>query len=55
MMEYKFTKKVEEDFDKIAEWKNTWRNMLKDFWEKTLKKDLENAWENAEKVIEEVW
>jgi len=55
MMEYKFTKKVEEDFDKIAEWKNTWRKMLKTFWEETLKKDLENAWENAEKVIEEVW
>ena len=55
MMEYKFTKKVEEDFDKIAAWENSWRNMLKDFWEKTLKKDLENAWENAEKVIEEVW
>ncbi len=54
MMEYKFTKKVEEDFDKIAEWKNSWRNMLKNFWENTLKKDLENAGENAEKVIEEV-
>lgn len=55
MMEYKFTAKVEEDFDKIAEWKNSWRDMLKDFWEKTLKKDLENAWENAEKVVEDVW
>jgi DNA topoisomerase I len=55
MMEYKFTKKVEEDFDKIAEWKNTWRKMLKSFWEDTLKKDLENAWENAEKVVENVW
>ena len=55
MMEYKFTKKVEADFDNIAAWKQTWRNMLKDFWEKTLKKDLKNAWENAEKVVEEVW
>jgi len=55
MMEYKFTKQVEGDFDNIAEWKQNWRDMLKSFWEKTLKKDLENAWENAEKVIEEVW
>jgi DNA topoisomerase-1 len=28
--------------------------MLKNFWEWSLKKDLENAWENAEKVIEKV-
>jgi DNA topoisomerase-1 len=28
--------------------------MLKNFWEWTLKKDLDNAWENAEKVIEKV-
>ncbi len=55
MMEYKFTKKVEEDFDKVALWKNSWRNMLKSFWENSLKKDLENAWENAQKVIEKVW
>ena len=55
MMEYKFTKKVEEGFDLIAEWKKTWREMLKGFWEKTLKKDLENAGENAEKVVEKVW
>lgn len=55
MMEYKFTAKVEQDFDNIATWKQSWTDMLKEFWEKTLKKDLENAWENAEKVIEEVW
>jgi DNA topoisomerase-1 len=29
--------------------------MLKNFWENSLKKDLENAWEKAEKVIEKVW
>ncbi len=55
MMEYKFTAKVEWWFDEIAEWKLVWQDMLKNFWEKTLKKDLENAWENAEKVIEKVW
>lgn len=55
MMEYKFTKDVEEDFDKVAEWKVKFDKMLSDFWEWTLKKDLEHAWSNAEKVIEYVW
>jgi len=55
MMEYKFTKDVEEDFDKISEWKVRYEIMLKDFWENTLKKDLEHAWANAEKIIEKVW
>jgi len=54
MMEYKFTAKVESWFDEIAAWKLNWRDMLKSFWEKTLKKDLENAGENAEKVVEKV-
>lgn len=55
MMEYKFTKDVEEDFDKIAIWKEKYQDMLQNFWDNTLKKDLENAWENAEKVVEKVW
>ena len=55
MMEYKFTKTVEEDFDTIAEWKNSYIDVLRNFWEGTLKKDLEHAWDNAEKVIEKVW
>lgn len=55
MMEYKFTKEVEEDFDKIAEWKETYVKMLDTFWNWTLKKDLQEAWEKAEKVIEKVW
>jgi|TARA_Y100001960_G_C14377326_1_gene682111 DNA topoisomerase-1 len=54
MMEYKFTKDVEEDFDKIAEGKQTYVSMLDAFWNSTLKKDLENAGENAEKVVEKV-
>ena len=55
MMEYKFTKDVEEDFDKVAEWKQDYSSMLQWFWDDTLKKDLENAWENAIKVVEKVW
>ncbi len=54
MMDYKFTSLVEEDFDKVATWKEKYQTMLSNFWEQTLKKDLENAWENAEKVIEMV-
>lgn len=55
MMEYKFTKDVEEDFDKVAEWKEKYEEMLRGFWENVLKKDLEHAWANAEKIIEKVW
>lgn len=55
MMDYKFTSKVEEDFDKIASWKEKYEKMLNDFWEWTLKKDLIKADENAEKVVEKVW
>ncbi len=55
MMEYKFTKEVEEDFDKIADWKKKYQEMLDEFWNNTLKKDLEEAGEKAEKIIEKVW
>ncbi|MCP4523922.1 MAG: type I DNA topoisomerase [Candidatus Gracilibacteria bacterium] len=54
MMEYKFTKNVEEDFDKIAEGKESYVSILDAFWNNTLKKDLEEAGEKAEKVIEKV-
>jgi DNA topoisomerase-1 len=54
MMDYKFTSLVEEDFDKVATWKEKYQTMLSNFWEWSLKKDLENAGENAEKVIEMV-
>lgn len=55
MMQYKFTKEVEEDFDKIAQKQVKFQDMLSEFWNDTLKKELENAWENAEKIIENVW
>ena len=55
LMEYKFTKIVEEEFDNISKWEIKFQDMLKNYWENNLKKDLENAWENAEKVIEKVW
>lgn len=55
MMQYKFTKDVEADFDKVAEKKIKYQDMLSTFWENTLKKELEHAWANAEKVIEKTW
>lgn len=55
MMDYGFTRNIEEEFDKIAEWKMKYDKMLEKFWLWTLKKDIENAWKNAEKVIEMVW
>jgi len=52
LMEYKFTKDVEEKFDEISSWNETYVWMLDEFWNWTLKKELEDAGENAEKVIE---
>ncbi len=52
MMHYEFTKEVEEKFDEISSWKATYSGMLDEFWNGTLKKELEDAGENAEKVIE---
>jgi DNA topoisomerase IA len=43
MMQYKFTKEVEADFDKIASEELKFQDMLQGFWDNTLKKDLENA------------
>lgn len=55
MMSYNFTSNVEKDFDKIAIWEEKYEKMLQDFWEWTLKKDLLEADENAEKVVQKVW
>ncbi len=54
MMDYHFTSSIEVEFDEISNWKLQFQDMLKNFWEKTLKKDLENAGENAEKVVVKV-
>lgn len=54
MMEYKFTKSVEEDFDKIANGKETYQTMLQRFWEKSLQKNIETASDKAEKVVQKV-
>lgn len=55
MMNYNFTSLVEEDFDKIALWNESYAWMLERFRNNTLKKDLEDAWANAEKIIEKTW
>lgn len=55
LMDYKFTSKVEEEFDSIASWEENFQTMLTKFWEWTLKKELENAWENAKKIVEKTW
>jgi DNA topoisomerase-1 len=52
MMEYSFTKSVEEDFDIIANGKLEYPTMLQKFWDGTLKKCIEEAGEKAEKVVE---
>lgn len=55
MMNYKFTSNLEEELDEIAVWKEKYETMLSKFREGTLKKDLLEADENAEKVVEKVW
>jgi DNA topoisomerase-1 len=52
MMEYSFTKSVEEDFDIIANGKLEYPTMLQKFWDEILKKCIEEAGEKAEKVVE---
>lgn len=52
MIEYSFTKSVEEEFDIIAEGKLEYPTMLQKFWDSTLKKSIEEAGEKAEKVVE---
>lgn len=54
MMQYQFTRSVEEEFDEIANGKEKYQTMLQKFWEGTLKKNIEEAGEKAEKVIEKV-
>ncbi|NNF85928.1 MAG: type I DNA topoisomerase [Winogradskyella sp.] len=48
ILDYNFTAKVEESFDDIAEGKEDWRSMLKDFY-KDFHPKVENVQENAER------
>ena len=54
MMEYNFTREVEEEFDIVAQGKETYNVMLQKFWENTLKKNIDDADEKATKVVEKV-
>ncbi|RDK89122.1 type I DNA topoisomerase [Marinirhabdus gelatinilytica] len=48
ILEYNFTAKVEEDFDDIAEGKEDWKQMMKDFYKK-FHPHVEDVQENAER------
>lgn len=54
MMDYDFTKSVELEFDEISKWNLAYQSMLQKFWDKTLKKDLDNATKTADKVVQKV-
>ncbi|ASZ11571.1 type I DNA topoisomerase [Chitinophaga pendula] len=49
VMDYKFTAKIEEEFDEIAHGKKIWNKMLNEFYQ-PFHKDVENTLENAERV-----
>ncbi|MEP6514256.1 MAG: type I DNA topoisomerase, partial [Parafilimonas sp.] len=49
IMDYKFTAKIEEEFDEIANGKKQWTKMVDGFY-KPFKKDVENTMENAERI-----
>ena len=48
ILDYHFTAKVEEDFDEIAEGKEDWQKMMKDFY-KSFHPQVEDVQENAER------
>ena len=52
LMNYKFTAKIEEEFDEIAEWKLDWIKFLNDFYG-DFKVYLEKTMTDAEKIVEE--
>lgn len=53
MMDYKFTAKIEEQFDEVSTWKIDWIKMLEGFYS-NFKTYLDKTMTDAEKVIEEV-
>lgn len=52
VLDYNFTADVEKQFDDIAEGKNTWNSMLKEFYT-PFKKDVNEALEHSEKATGE--
>lgn len=52
IMDYQFTAKVEEDFDQIAEGKESWTKVLKDFY-KPFHETVEDVQENADRATGE--
>jgi len=53
MMDYKFTAKIEEQFDEVSNGKLDWITMLENFYT-NFKTYLDTTMENAEKIVEEV-
>ena len=49
IMDYQFTKKVEEEFDEIAEGKLSWKTMLKEFYT-PFHKTVETTTEDSERA-----
>ncbi|MCH8518229.1 type I DNA topoisomerase [Candidatus Gracilibacteria bacterium] len=54
MMQYSFTKNIEEEFDKVAEGKLEYQVMLEKFYTGSLQKNITSATENAEKIVQKV-
>lgn len=55
MMNYSFTRSIEENFDEIATGKKWYEEVLSVFWNETLKKEIEIASKTAEKIVQKVW
>jgi len=52
MMDYAFTKNMEQDFDKIADGSVSYQQMLHSFWFEYLENEIKNADKKAEKVVQ---
>jgi len=52
MMDYQFTKNMEQDFDKIADGSVSYQKMLHNFWFEYLEAEIKSAEKTAEKVVQ---
>jgi len=52
MMDYSFTKNMEQDFDKIADGSVSYQKMLHTFWFDYLQQEIKDADKNASKVVQ---